>query len=138
MRNTLEKSRDSGFGSFSNSIISETSSEESDQSTVFENSEKRSSSGSVLNTSGYFPVTMTPTQKKISNLVQDWIRAAPATFSDSISNKILESFTRIITIHNPCASDWMTKLNIRLVNSSQFRQSIRRSKFKFSSDQRFV
>ena len=66
MRNNLEKSRDSGFGSFSNSIISETSSEESEHSTVFDNTEKRSSSGSVLNTSGYFPVTMTQIQKKIS------------------------------------------------------------------------
>ena len=94
MRNNLEKSRDSGFGSFSNSIISETSSEESEHSTVFDNTEKRSSSGSVLNTSGYFPVTMTQIQKKISYLIHEWIRAAPATFSDTISNKILESFTR--------------------------------------------
>ena len=125
---SLEQSRDSGFGSFSNSIISETS---CDQELTNEMTDQ--------NSSGYFPVTMTPLQRKISNLIESWINQSPSTFGDSVANKILESFTRIITIHNSQASDWMTQLNTKLVNAAQFRQSIRRNKLKYtSSNNRYV
>ena len=92
---SLEQSRDSGFGSFSNSIISETS---CDQELTNEMADQ--------NSSGYFPVTMTPLQRKISNLIESWINQSPSTSGDFVANKILESFTQIIMIHNSQASDW--------------------------------
>ena len=125
---SLEQSRDSGFGSFSNSIISETSCDHESTNEMADH-----------NSSGYFPVTMTPLQRKISNLIESWINQSPSTFGDSVANKILESFTRIITIHNSQASNWMTQLNTKLVNAAQFRQSIRRNKLKYtSSNNRYV
>ena len=127
---SLEQSRDSGFGSFSNSIISETS---CDHELTNEMGPDQN------NSSGYFPVTMTPLQRKISNLIESWINQSPSTFGDSVANKILESFTRIITIHNSQASNWMTQLNTKLVNAAQFRQSIRRNKLKYtSSNNRYI
>ena len=75
-------------------------------------------------------------QRKVSILLDEWLQTSPSTFQDAIINKSLESFIRIITIHNSSASTWMAKLNTHLVQAAQFRQSIRRNRLKFSGDYR--
>ena len=123
----MEQSRDSGFGSFSNSIISE-----SDVDSVVDGNDI------TVRSVGYFPVTMSAEQRKISGLVESWMRQSPMTFDELVTKKMLESFANMVTIHSSSASEWMAWLNTRLVNAKQFRKSIRRSKMKYAAHNRYL